>query len=128
VGIVIGHAMRLLFWISPILWSFNAVAGRGQALEEAMADADRALGLPAGSLFNVLHLNPVASLLESYRQVIYGDLGAVVTASGERELTWTAAMPPDLPMLALIFGSGIVFIVIGTLVFKRLEPAFAKLL
>jgi ABC-type polysaccharide/polyol phosphate export permease len=35
VGIVIGHAMRLLFWVSPILWSFNAVAGRGQALEEA---------------------------------------------------------------------------------------------
>ncbi len=31
-------------------------------------------------------------------------------------------------MLALIFVTGIVFIVIGTIVFKRLEPAFAKLL
>ena len=35
VGIVIGHFMRLLFWISPILWSFNAVA----------APAARAAGL-----------------------------------------------------------------------------------
>jgi lipopolysaccharide transport system permease protein/teichoic acid transport system permease protein len=128
VGIVIGHFMRLLFWISPILWSFNAVAGRGQALEEAMADADKALGLPPGTLFNILHYNPVAQLLESYRKVIYGNLGAIQTADGGRELVWTPATPPDLPMLALIFASGVVFIVIGTIVFKRLEPAFAKLL
>ena len=128
VGIVIGHFMRLLFWISPILWSFNAVAGRGQALEEAMADADKALGLPIGSLFSILHYNPMAMLLESYRKVIYGDLGAIETADGGRELVWTAATPPDFAMLALIFVSGVFFIVIGTIVFKRLEPAFAKLL
>lgn len=128
VGIVIGHFMRLLFWISPILWSFNAVAGRGQALEEAMGDVDRTLGLPAGSLFNILHYNPVAQLLESYRKVIYGDLGAVIGADGRRELIWTPAVPPDLPMLALILVSGVVFVLIGTIIFKRLEPAFAKLL
>jgi lipopolysaccharide transport system permease protein/teichoic acid transport system permease protein len=128
VGIVIGHFMRLLFWISPILWSFNAVAGRGQALEEAMASADKTLGLPMGTLFNILHYNPVAQLLESYRKVIYGNLGATETADGGRELIWTTATAPDLPMLALIFASGVVFIVIGTIVFKRLEPAFAKLL
>jgi ABC-type polysaccharide/polyol phosphate export permease len=128
VGIVIGHFMRLLFWISPILWSFNAVAGRGQALEEAMGDVDRTLNLPPGTLFNVLHYNPVAQLLESYRTVIYGDLGAVVAADGRRELIWTPATPPDLPMLALIFVTGVVFVAIGTIVFKRLEPAFAKLL
>jgi ABC-type glutathione transport system ATPase component len=39
-----------------------------------------------------------------------------------------AATSPDLAMLALIFASGVVFIVVGTIVFKRLEPAFAKLL
>jgi lipopolysaccharide transport system permease protein/teichoic acid transport system permease protein len=128
VGIVIGHFMRLLFWISPILWSFNAVAGRGQALEEAMGDVDRTLNLPIGTMFNVLHYNPVAQLLEAYRTVIYGDLGAVVAADGGRELIWTSATPPDLPMLALIFVTGVVFVAIGTIVFKRLEPAFAKLL
>jgi len=31
-------------------------------------------------------------------------------------------------MLAIIFVSGVVFIVIGTIIFKRVEPAFAKLL
>ena len=128
VGIVIGHFMRLLFWISPILWSFNAVAGRGQALEEAMGDVDRTLGLPLGTLFNILHYNPVAQLLESYRQVIYGDLAAIPAADGGRTLVWTTATPPDLPMLALIFVTGVVFVAIGTIIFKRLEPAFAKLL
>ena len=38
VGIVIGHLMRLLFWISPILWSFHAAAGRGAALKEAIGE------------------------------------------------------------------------------------------
>jgi lipopolysaccharide transport system permease protein/teichoic acid transport system permease protein len=128
VGIVIGHFMRLLFWITPILWSFNAVAGRGEALEQAMAEADTALGLPIGSLFNVLHYNPIAQLLESYRQVIYGSLGAIAQAEGPKELFWKPATHPDFAMLAVIFVTGIVFIVIGTIVFKRLEPAFAKLL
>ena len=36
VGIVIGHFMRLLFWVSPILWSFIEVAGRGQASKEGL--------------------------------------------------------------------------------------------
>ena len=84
VGIVIGHFMRLLFWISPILWSFNAVAGRGQALEEAMAAADKDLGLPIGTLFNILRYNPMALLLESYRKVIYGTLGATSRPTAAR--------------------------------------------
>jgi ABC-type polysaccharide/polyol phosphate export permease len=128
VGIVIGHFMRLLFWITPILWSFNAVAGRGQALEESMADADKALGLPIGTLFNILHFNPIAQLLESYRKVIYGNLGAITMNDGRRELIWKPATHPDFMMLAIIFVSGVVFIVVGTIIFKRLEPAFAKLL
>jgi homopolymeric O-antigen transport system permease protein len=128
VGIVIGHFMRLLFWITPILWSFNAVAGRGQALEDAMASADAALGLPVGSLFNVLHYNPIAQLLEAYRQCIYGRIDAITRADGHKELFWKAGVHPDFFMLAIIFVTGIIFIVVGTIVFKRLEPAFAKLL
>jgi ABC-type polysaccharide/polyol phosphate export permease len=128
VGIVIGHFMRLLFWISPILWSFAAVAGRGASLADGLASADRTLGLPVGTLFNILRYNPVSILLESYRKVIYGNLGSVETADGGRDLVWTTATAPDFGMLALIFASGLVFIAIGTIIFKRLEPAFAKLL
>ena len=128
VGIVIGHFMRLLFWVSPILWSFTAVSGRGQSLAEGLASADRTLGLPGGSLFNVLSYNPVSILLESYRKAIYGNLGVTETADGGQALTWTAATPPDLGLLAAILASGLVILVIGTVIFKRLEPAFAKIL
>jgi lipopolysaccharide transport system permease protein len=127
VGIVIGHFMRLLFWISPILWSFTAVAGRGQDLEQAMTGVDKFLNLPIGTLFGILRYNPMSLLLESYRQVIYGHLQA--TEVGNRtELSWTPATAPDVTVLMVILVTGIVFLVIGTLIFKRLESAFAKVL
>jgi len=129
VGIIIGHFMRLLFWVSPILWSFMEVAGRGQRLQQGLEGIERSLGLPSGVLFSVLSYNPVSILLESYRKVIYGNLGAGVNPeTGGRTLIWTEATPPDFQMLALIFASGVVITILGTLVFKRLEPAFAKVL
>lgn len=127
VGIVIGHFMRLLFWVSPILWSFAAVAGRGQALSQGLQEVDRTLGLPTGTLFTILAYNPVSLMLESYRRVIYGNLGSVPTENG-RQLIWTEATPPDFAVLAVILATGVVIIIIGTIVFKRLEPAFAKIL
>ena len=44
------------------------------------------------------------------------------------KLVWTDAVPPDFQMLGVIFASGIVIILIGTIIFKRLEPSFAKVL
>jgi ABC-type polysaccharide/polyol phosphate export permease len=76
----------------------------------------------------VLRYNPISLLLESYRQVIYGDLTAVPTSGGGTQLAWTTAMPPDLATLAVILVTGLAFLAIGTLIFKRLEPAFAKVL
>jgi ABC-type polysaccharide/polyol phosphate export permease len=128
VGIVIGHFMRLLFWVSPILWSFAAVAGRGQRLAAGLEEIDRSFGLPVGTLFAILAYNPVSILLENYRRVIYGNLGSEETADGGRDLIWTDATPPDFEFLIIIFAIGIVFTLIGTIVFKRLEPAFAKIL
>ncbi len=128
VGIVIGHFMRLLFWISPILWSFNAVAGRGQALEESMADADKALGLPIGTLFNILHFNPVASCWSRTARSSTATWVPSRWTTGDGSSSGSRPRTPDFPMLALIFVTGVVFVVIGTIIFKRLEPAFAKLL
>jgi len=128
VGIVIGHFMRLLFWVSPILWSFSAVIGRGQRLQAGLEDIDRAFGLPVGSLFTVLSYNPTSVLMEAYRGVIYGNLSSVKLPEGGRELSWVAATPPDLGLLAAIFAAGVVITIIGTIVFKRLEPSFAKVL
>jgi len=129
VGIVIGHFMRLLFWVSPILWSFMEVAGRGQALQQSLESIERNFGLPNGLLFGALSYNPVAILLESYRKVIYGGLGAIVDPeTGRRTLIWTEATPPDFRMLGLLLVTGIIITILGTLVFKRLEPNFAKVL
>ena len=129
VGIVIGHFMRLLFWISPILWSFNAVAGRGQALEEAMGDVDRTLGPAGGTLFNILHYNPISLLLESYRQVIYGQPGRRrdgrwqdASWSGRRPRRRTSRCWRSSSSWASGSSSS------ARIVFKRLEPAFAKVL
>jgi homopolymeric O-antigen transport system permease protein len=129
VGIVIGHFMRLLFWVSPILWSFMEVAGRGQRLEVGLASVERGLGLPDGVLFNAISLNPVSLLLETYRKIIYGNLGAHLDPeTGRRVLDWSPATHPNFTVLAVILAVGVVFTIIGTIVFKRAEPAFAKIL
>jgi ABC-type polysaccharide/polyol phosphate export permease len=133
VGIVIGHFMRLLFWISPILWSFMEVSGRGARLQKGLEGVERGLGLPEGVLFAAISYNPVSILLEMYRKIIYGNLTTVdvvneTTGDVREVLTWTEATLPDFPMIALLFVSGVVFTIIGTLVFKRVEPAFAKVL
>ena len=128
VGTVIGHFMRLLFWISPILWSFGEVAGRGQRLAAGLESIDRSFGLPVGTLFAILSYNPVSILLESYRRVIYGNLGSTTNPEGGRQLIWTDATAPNFEFLAIIFATGVVILVLGTVVFKRLEPAFAKIL
>ena len=114
VGIVIGHLMRLLFWISPILWSFHAAAGRGEALREAVGETG----------FALLSYNPIALLLDAYRTVIYGGL----TRGPDGALAWTSPTAPDMGVLALVFTIGVVIATIGIIVFKRLEPAFAKVL
>ncbi len=132
VGIVIGHFMRLLFWVSPILWSFMEVAGRGASLQKGLAGIERSFGMPEGVLFGMISMNPMALLMETNRKLIYGGLDRVDPVTGmpsdDGVLAWTPAVPPDFQMLALIFASGIVIIVIGTLIFKRLEPSFTKVL
>ncbi len=125
VGIVVGHFMRLLFWISPILWSFMEVAGRGQRLQIGLEGVDRFLGLPKDTLFTIISYNPMSLLMEAYRKVLYGRLYMDRLTD---QLDWKEATLPNFTMLAVIFVTGVIIIIIGTLIFKRLEPAFAKVL
>jgi lipopolysaccharide transport system permease protein/teichoic acid transport system permease protein len=95
------HVLRLWFYLSPGLYSLSLVT-------------ESNLGKEFPALVSILRLNPFAVLFEAYRAVIYG------TADGG---------PPTMPNLAalgllLLFSAGLV--VIGTAVFKRLEPTFAK--
>ncbi len=133
VGIVIGHFMRLLFWVSPILWSFMEVAGRGAMLQKGLAGIERQLGIPEGVLFGAISLNPTSQLIESYRKVIYGSLERteILNDKGrviDETLSWTKAVPPDFEALFIIFAVGVVITILGTFIFKRLEPSFTKVL
>jgi ABC-type polysaccharide/polyol phosphate export permease len=111
VGNLISHLMRLAFYLAPILWSFDDLSGRGGDLEKAIG--------PTG--LAILHYNPLAIFLDSYRHVIYG----VVQNGGT---SWAAPVPPDVGALAVVLVISLGLLAFGTWVFKRLEPAFAKVL
>jgi ABC-type polysaccharide/polyol phosphate export permease len=91
---LLGHVMRLWFYASPGLWSFQ------DHLEDS-------------PLRPILMLNPMAPILESYRSLIYGN------AAGEHT-------GPDLIGLGIVFVFSIFLILFGIYFFKRMEPAFAK--
>jgi ABC-type polysaccharide/polyol phosphate export permease len=92
---LLGHVLRLWFYASPGLWSFR------DHLEDSPL------------LRSVLQLNPMAPILESYRNEIYG------TQDGLH-------MAPDWLGLSIAFSFSIILIVVGIYLFKRMEPAFAK--
>lgn len=52
VGNILGHVLRLWFYMSPALWSLEM--------------------LPEGPVRTLLSLNPMAPILESYRRIIWG--------------------------------------------------------
>jgi ABC-type polysaccharide/polyol phosphate export permease len=101
-GNVLRHFLRLWFYLSPGLYSI-----------EMIQDAPVFTNNPA--LLRLATLNPFATLFESYRAVIYGD-----PVSGPHMPDWAA-----LGGLAVF---SVLLIALGCVVFKRLEPMFAKVL
>jgi ABC-type polysaccharide/polyol phosphate export permease len=91
---ILGHVIRLWFYASPGLWSFQ------DHLEDS-------------PLRGILMLNPMAPILESYRSLIYGTTEGIHPG-------------PDFFGLAMVFLFSIGLILVGILLFKRMEPAFAK--
>jgi ABC-type polysaccharide/polyol phosphate export permease len=110
IGILMGHLIRLWFFLSPTLWSFEQTTGRFGAIESVVGQAGVA----------ILQFNPFAVLLTAYRRVIYGRVeGATTFSPGEA---------PDLMALGVLLLISCGLVAVGVLVFKRLEPAFAKVL
>jgi lipopolysaccharide transport system permease protein len=95
VGNVIRNLLRLVFYISPSLYSLDQV--------KHLTDKSRLLDL-------AFTLNPFTTLLESYRSLIY------------------YGQPPDWFALGTLAAVSAVLLLVGVYVFKRLEPAFAKVL
>jgi ABC-type polysaccharide/polyol phosphate export permease len=102
-GNVMRHVLRLWFYLSPGLYSL--------ALLENVNLLDQ-----YPFLRTLLLLNPFATLFEAYRTVIWG-------TSPDGPPT-----APDWASLAILAVASTVFLALATVVFKRLEPNFAKVL
>lgn len=101
-GNVVHHALRLWWFLSPGLYSL------AQLDDVSFVRDHEWIKVVAG-------LNPFAVLFESYRAVSYG------TPDGR------PFVPDALPLLALLAGS-LILLALSTILFKRLEPNFAKVL
>ena len=101
-GNVLRHLLRLWFYMSPGLYSLSRLDGVSLFQENPW-------------LRDLVAANPFAILFEAYRAVIYG------TPEGGRLL-------PDWGSLAGLLLVSIVLLALTTVLFKRLEPSFAKVL
>ena len=99
---VAGHVLRLWFYLSPGLYSLSV-------LDEVRVFREYPV------LRTVIESNPFAILFESYRRVIYGTL--------DGPPTW-----PDFSQLLVLAAGSLAFLAVAIVVFKRLEPNFAKVL
>jgi ABC-type polysaccharide/polyol phosphate export permease len=93
------HLLRLWFYLSPALY--------------ATKDLNPA---KYGILADLYKLNPWVPLFESYHNVIYGNPTTLVLQA------------PDFVGLSILFVVSLFLIGVATLIFKRLEPAFAKVI
>jgi ABC-type polysaccharide/polyol phosphate export permease len=101
-GNVLRHALRLWFYLSPGLYSLSVLDA------SATFQSNPILRIAA-------HANPIAILFEAYRAVIYGKPDGVPHA-------------PDFSSLLTLLLASLVLLAFGTIVFKRVEPSFAKVL
>jgi lipopolysaccharide transport system permease protein len=102
-GNVARHVLRLWFYLSPGLYSL-AVLDQVNLLDQYPI------------LRTLLELNPFAILFEAYRAIIWGAPGGGPP---------TAPHWPSLAGLAIV---STIFLALAAVVFKRLEPRFAKVL
>ena len=101
-GNVLRHLLRLWFYLSPALFSLTRLENTAFMQERPY-------------LMDLARLNPFAILFESYRAVIYG------TPDGGPAL-------PNWSALAGLLVASVILVGLTTVLFKRLEPSFAKVL
>lgn len=108
-GNVTGHVLRLWWFLSPGLYSLSFLDSVNLVAEYPI-------------IKTLAQANPFAILFGAYRQVIYGSAGGP---------TPPGFNPPGFPDWASLAGLGIaslLFLGLTTIIFKRLEPNFAKVL
>jgi lipopolysaccharide transport system permease protein len=103
-GNIIGHLLRLWWFLSPGLYSLENLKSVSLFKEHP-------------GLISIAHLNPLAILFEAYRASIYGAADGVGPPH-----------TPDLVSLGALFLVSIGLIALASIFFKRVEPTFAKVL
>ena len=103
-GKAIGHGLRLWWFLSPGLYSLQDVRATSVVQEYPI------IGTLVG-------FNPFAVLFEAYRGVIYGGADGV-----------SPPHPPDVVSLMFLLAGSVALLVIAVVLFKRVEPEFAKVL
>ena len=91
--------------------------GGGDSSSDKKDEQFSALFEKSPTLTTLVSLNPFAILFTAYRSVIYGT-----------DVPQGPPMAPNWAALGLLLGGSIVLLALTTLVFKRLEPSFAKVL
>jgi ABC-type polysaccharide/polyol phosphate export permease len=102
---VLRHFLRLWFYLSPGLYSLGTVGGSHKTVQ------------------TLLHLNPFAVLFDAYRSIIWG---TETTVAGK--VVYFPPGPPDWFGLVVLSGFSCLLILFGVYIFKRAEPAFARIL
>jgi homopolymeric O-antigen transport system permease protein len=94
------HALRMWFYLSPGLYAASAL--------DSIAKVHP-------TIMKLMELNPFFTLFESYRVVIYGTD------------TTGPVMPNWIPLIILL-GASLLLLALTTVIFKRAETSFAKVL
>jgi lipopolysaccharide transport system permease protein len=95
---VLRHVVRLWMYLSPVLYSL------GQLEDQPMFKL-------------VLGVNPMSWILEGYRNIFYGP-----------EIVGGHGIAPDVLPLLGVLGISLVLLAVSISIFKRAEPAFARIL
>jgi len=103
-GNLMRHLLRLWFYLSPALYSITILDELNFFQEHPTIRA-------------IVNLNPFAILFEAYRTVIYGHVRPDAPPG-----------PPDWTALAILLGASVVLLGLATILFKKVEPNFAKVL
>ena len=101
-GNVVSHVLRLWWFLSPGLYSLANLDEIGVFKKYHV-------------LATIANANPFAILFEAYRTVIYGTPGSAGPVG-----------PPNMASLAVLLVASTILLAFATIVFKRLEPNFAK--
>jgi lipopolysaccharide transport system permease protein len=105
---VVRHVLKLWWFLSPGLYSIDQLENSGIFKGHAV-------------LKQIALSNPFAILFDAYRSVIYGvEPGLSNPGSGPTMPNWTS--------LGVLLAVSVVLVGIAIVVFKRLEPNFAKVL